>query len=243
MRIGKLLAFLLNTEFKFREEDPIGDWTLIVRDRQLNYQSGYFINWQLVLWGEKAAFTDTSASTPTSTSASKPTAGVVTEQIASTFKTVTHIVEVTETFTKTVDVSVTGLSKIQLHKEPEELGSTVDSTLVANAQKISNVVAGVEGSWQSLSSSSNHASKIIVGALVGLMLLLSLVVALWVRRRRRYSKLPLKEQESDVLVDAFGASSRQSIDEKGYHRSGYTSLPAQSEFSPMQDAKLLTSED
>lgn len=35
----------------YREEDPIGTWTLRVRDSQTNGKTGTFLNWSIQLWG------------------------------------------------------------------------------------------------------------------------------------------------------------------------------------------------
>ncbi|KAK9894511.1 hypothetical protein P389DRAFT_173492 [Cystobasidium minutum MCA 4210] len=37
---------------KHWDEDPIGDWTLTMRDRQTNGKNGTFISWSMTLWGQ-----------------------------------------------------------------------------------------------------------------------------------------------------------------------------------------------
>lgn len=37
---------------KHWDEDPIGDWTLTMRDRQTNGKNGTFVSWSMMLWGQ-----------------------------------------------------------------------------------------------------------------------------------------------------------------------------------------------
>jgi kexin len=36
----------------YRDEDPVGAWTLSVKDRQKNDKNGTFVSWKMSLWGE-----------------------------------------------------------------------------------------------------------------------------------------------------------------------------------------------